>query len=304
MMNIQNLSMNDRRKALWLGSIAGDAFVLGGHWIYDLEKLRKSFPDYSSPQAPLSDTYHKNKKLGDQTHYGDQARHLWQFLLESNGNYDPASYRKEWVRFITKYNGYMDGASRESLTALKNNLQYGSGSDELGGTARLAAVYYWIEDPALALTAATDQSMMTHDNRQATAITVLAAKAITILLSEADSQDQFSVFDALDKARIEMVAEDEYDMHLINDSFVRVNQMKDFSAESIAGSLGQSCHARHALPAILAVLKQPDDYQAAMRLNVMIGGDSASRAMIIGALLGARLGTEAIPAEWLEIMRD
>lgn len=299
-----NLNSNDKRKALWLGSIAGDAFVLGGHWIYDVDKLQSSFPDYGKPQEPLPDSYHKNKKMGDQTHYGDQARHLWQYLSENNGDYDPDQYRQEWIKFIKSYDGYMDGASRESLTALKNNLQFGSGSDELGGTARLAAIYYWIEDPDQALAAAIDQSMMTHDNRQATAITVLVGKALEVLLAESENDSQLSVLEALDRARVQMIAEDEYDMKLISDSFDKANALEDLSAGSIAKKLGQNCHAKHALPAILAVLKQPDDYQEAMKLNVMIGGDSATRAMILGALLGAKLGTQSIPRDWLELMRD
>ena len=55
---------------------------------------------------------------------------------------------------------------------------------------------------------------------------------------------------------------------------------------------------------MVAVLKHTESYQEAMKLNVMIGGDSATRAMIIGALLGAKLGTEAIPQDWIDIMRD
>lgn len=303
-MNTNNLSKTGRRNALWLGSIAGDAFVLGGHWIYDLDKLKSSFPDYSKPQNPLPDSFHKNKKLGDQTHYGDQARHLWQNLAANNGVYDPDGYREDWVRFMSSYDGYMDGASKESSAALKKDLLFGSGSDELGGTARIAAIYYWLEESEQALVSAIDQSRMTHDNRQATAITVLIAQALQILLDEPETGSQMSVFEALNKARVQMVANDEYDMKLINDSFVAVNGQKDFSAEAIAKNFGQSCHAKHALPVLLAVLKQTEDYREAMKLNVMIGGDSATRAMIIGALIGAKLGTEAILQEWIDIMRD
>lgn len=303
-MNTNNLSKTGRRNALWLGSIAGDAFVLGGHWIYDLDKLKSSFPDYNKPQNPLPDSFHKNKKLGDQTHYGDQARHLWQNLAANNGVYNPDSYREDWVRFMSSYDGYMDGASKESSAALKKDLLFGSGSDELGGTARIAAIYYWLEESEQALVSAIDQSRMTHDNRQATAITVLIAQALQILLDEPETGSQMSVFEALNKARVQMVANDEYDMKLINDSFVAVNGQKDFSAEAIAKNFGQSCHAKHALPVLLAVLKQTEDYREAMKLNVMIGGDSATRAMIIGALIGAKLGTEAILQEWIDIMRD
>lgn len=303
-MNTKNLNKTGTRRALWLGSIAGDAFVLGGHWIYDVDKLKSKFPDYNKPQNPLPDTFHKNKKLGDQTHYGDQARHLWQLMSDNGGVYDPDRYREDWLRFMNSYEGYKDGASKESYSALQNDLLFGSGSDELGGAARIAAIYYWLEDAQQAIISAIDQSRMTHDNRQATAITVLVALALQNIIDLKDDEAELSVFEALEKAKTQMVAEDEYDMKLIIDSFDTVNSLHDFSAQAIARNLGQSCHAKHALPVMLAVLKHTEDYQDAMKLNVMIGGDSATRAMIIGALLGAKHGDEAIPREWINVMRD
>ena len=272
---------------------------MGGHWIYDLDKLHAHFPDYSSPQAPLPDSFHKSRNLGDQTHYGDQARHLWQLLSDNDGKYDPDRYRRQWIVFMTRYDGYMDKASKESLISLQNDEPFGSDSEELGGTARLAAIYYWVDDAKQALAAAIDQSKMTHNSQQATSITVLIAKALEKLLDASGSESYLSVFEVLDMVRKQMISEDEYDMKLINESFGKANAQEDLSARSIAEKLGQSCHARHALPAILAVLRQKDDYKQMMKLNVRIGGDSASRAMIIGALLGAKLGTKAIPQEWI-----
>ncbi len=292
-MNIAKFNKSDQRQALWLGSITGDAFVLGGHWIYDLTQLKANFPTYTQPHDPLPGSYHKQKKAGDQTHYGDQARHLWHYLAANQVSYDPAQYRQEWLEFMSSYKGYMDRASKDSLSALKAGHQYGSASNELGGTARLAAIYYWLEDPHKALAAAEDQSRMTHDSPEARAITRLVAKALQLVLDQG-----LSAFAALDQAR------DQTEIKLVGDSFNAVKELTDFSADSIAKNLGQTCHAKHALPATLAVLKTCKDYRQAMQLNVMIGGDSAARALIIGAFLGAAEGTKAIPPDWYKIMAD
>jgi ADP-ribosylglycohydrolase len=38
--------------------------------------------------------------------------------------------------------------------------------------------------------------------------------------------------------------------------------------------------------------------------NVMAGGDSAARGMAVGMILGAHLGKEAIPDDWLRDMKS
>jgi ADP-ribosylglycohydrolase len=51
--------------------------------------------------------------------------------------------------------------------------------------------------------------------------------------------------------------------------------------------------------ALYCVLRHPTDYVAAVRLGANISGDSDSVASITGGILGARLGTRAIPPDWL-----
>ena len=51
--------------------------------------------------------------------------------------------------------------------------------------------------------------------------------------------------------------------------------------------------------ALYCVIRRPDDFAAAVRLAANIGGDSDSVAALTGGIQGARLGTDAIPADWL-----
>jgi ADP-ribosylglycohydrolase len=50
--------------------------------------------------------------------------------------------------------------------------------------------------------------------------------------------------------------------------------------------------------ALYCVLRYPDDYVACVRRAANTNGDSDSIACIAGGIMGARLGLEAIPAEW------
>jgi ADP-ribosylglycohydrolase len=43
-----------------------------------------------------------------------------------------------------------------------------------------------------------------------------------------------------------------------------------------------------------------DNFVSAVRSNILAGGDCNARALLIGSCLGARLGVEGIPMEWIE----
>ena len=60
--------------------------------------------------------------------------------------------------------------------------------------------------------------------------------------------------------------------------------------------VGKASPTEGTLPGSLYfILKYTDDLEAAMVANANVGGDNASRAMMIGMVLGAHLGEEAIP---------
>ena len=56
--------------------------------------------------------------------------------------------------------------------------------------------------------------------------------------------------------------------------------------------------------ATYAFLKHPDDLKKAIVLGVNTPGDSDSIASMAGALVGARVGAQQIPHEWLDVLED
>jgi len=63
---------------------------------------------------------------------------------------------------------------------------------------------------------------------------------------------------------------------------------------------GVSGYMLHTIPAALHVwLAHQGDYRGAITATVRLGGDSDTVAAIVGAIIGARVGKEGIPAEWL-----
>ena len=57
----------------------------------------------------------------------------------------------------------------------------------------------------------------------------------------------------------------------------------------------------HTVPVVLyAWLRHPRDFRLAVESVITLGGDADTTGAIIGGLLGATLGEQAIPAEWLD----
>jgi len=64
-------------------------------------------------------------------------------------------------------------------------------------------------------------------------------------------------------------------------------------------SFGQSCALASSFPAAVhAALAHADDFAAAILATARAGGDSAGRAALTGAWLGAALGIQGIPIDW------
>jgi ADP-ribosyl-[dinitrogen reductase] hydrolase len=55
---------------------------------------------------------------------------------------------------------------------------------------------------------------------------------------------------------------------------------------------------------MLAALRYRDDYRQAVQSVIRCGGDTDTTAALVGGMVGARLGPDALPQEWLKAYRD
>jgi ADP-ribosylglycohydrolase len=66
-------------------------------------------------------------------------------------------------------------------------------------------------------------------------------------------------------------------------------------------SFGQNAQVQESFPGVIhLIMKYEDDPAEALIQAVMAGGDSASRAMAVGMVLGAHSGPGAFPRKWLD----
>jgi ADP-ribosylglycohydrolase len=288
--------MKTHAKAMVLASFAADSLALGAHWIYDTNEIDRRFGRVEELLSPAADSYHKGRPRGAFTHYGDQALVLLESLA-TTGHFSVKSFAESWrTLFLSGYQGYVDKATATTLENMERGLsaeQCGSRSSDLGGAARIAPlVYRYRDDRETLLAAVRSQTMLTHNNPATLEGAAFIARVALALLQGADPAA------AMEQTLEEGVADIDLD--------IRIRGALDSGAResrSVIKQYGQVCGIAAALPGALhLVLRYPDDLKTALVENVMAGGDSAARGLVVGMLLGARLGKEALPESWLTAM--
>lgn len=277
--------MDNKKKGAIAGALIGDAFALGPHWLYDTSVVERHFGQMTTYQPPLA-PYHKGKKPGDFTHYGDQTYHLLQFL-SGQSSFDIKAYKEAWMAFVGQSPMYMDHATTASMEVLEGETRLtGSISDELGGLVRNVALYsldnYSLED-------FKKQTRLTHTNAE-----MMDVVAFFYQVMEKIYEGQKPV-EAIEQVN------DLMENNMIDQALRQAEAHEDEGAVAAISAIGQSCASKYALPSSLLLIKKyEDDFEGAMKANIMAGGDSASRGMVIGMVLGAYLGYDRLPETLLK----
>lgn len=90
----------------------------------------------------------------------------------------------------------------------------------------------------------------------------------------------------------------------VSDSVAR-GETPDAFADGIGCGRGVSGYMYHSVPCALHVwLTHQNDFRAAVLAIVRLGGDSDTTAAMVGGIVGARVGRDGIPREWLDKLRE
>jgi ADP-ribosylglycohydrolase len=303
--SVQDVTLEDRlRGAIW-GQFVGDAAALGTHWIYDLEEMAKLYPEgVNGFEAPKPGHYHHGKKSGDQTHYGDGALVLLESIAKE-GQFDPRAFGRSFVeRFQPQsYSGYTDEATRGTLENyakfVENNreqdfdFQQGADDDQLAGGSRLASLVarYWNDRNLL--------EQVEHATRvcQNNVTAIAYMKFNALLLAELfRGRDVRTALHSVEEQILSV--EPQFNQELRR----KTREVLEESPNEVVEAtllFGQSCPLEHSFPSsIHALLKHTDDFETAILATLRAGGDSAGRAAMLGAWVGARRGLGGIPKAW------
>lgn len=296
-----------------LGQFLGDAASLGVHWIYNTQEIECLHPEgLQGFEVPAEGHYHAGKLAGDPTHYGDAA---WVLLeaLAGETTFNVATFGTAFVKKMDPgkgYSGYFDSASRGTLENFRNHLevsnepygfQEGADDDQLATISVLAVLiaFYVARNDGLpedSTTLLEQVKILTHvrqNNERAVAYCQTHTRLLLELLAGRDIHSAFHhVEEQLDTG-------DKLDRE-IRRKCREAFQLKHKGTVDATDFLGQSCPLICSFPSsVQATAKHNEDFQTAIIETAKAGGDNAGRAAMIGSWIGARIGAEELPKEWI-----
>lgn len=256
-------------------TLASDRYSLGAHWIYDetqLQNLPINWEQLNDPQA----LWHKGKKAGDLTHYGDHLLFLIEFL-EQNKTFQKDAYYAFWLEKMAHYEGYVDASSRASLQTI------GGVSQDLSICGRLAPLLLCSASKEELLNHTEAFVSITHNSKLALQASAFFAE---LLWESQSSNDRVGIIKTLAK---------EYPQFK---SWIEAAlAKKDAPSFETIRTFGPACGIDGGFAGVIYLLAQEKSFKDLMIENAKAGGDSSARGMIVAMILGMDEETK-IPQEW------
>ena len=273
--------MQNKRKNLVKSIFIADALSLGSHWEYNTDKIEEKYTgvirEYSEPMSK----FHAGKEAGEFTHYGEQAFALLKSISDNQG-FDLKKFRDYWIEYLENNEMYMDHSMTDSLEKFKDSdTLVGADNVELGGVARSLPVFI---EKDFTKQDFLDLVHLTHNGK----IVDQTAEFIFNLIQ-----------DTLEGKDYKKVLENHKNINeFIKESFEKIDGKKQIVKN--ADQRGQGCPIEQGIPIVLDVLWNADNLLEGLTLNIMAGGDTSARAMVIAGVMAADDGLDSIPKKLVD----
>lgn len=282
--------MFDKKKIkdLVLVSLVADSYSLGSHWVYDEKQLAKNLINWDTLNAPLA-IWHKGKSAGEFTHYGDQTLWLYEYLSDKT-SFDSQEYTKYWFEKMRTYNGYIDGATKQSIQNIANGVEpSGSQSTDLSIVGRIAPLLLVSNDKTQFLQNVEKLVRVTHNSSKAIVAAKFFAKLLLAILV-----DKKTILEAIDFIKDDF---DSSTQRMVDRGLDSVNQN---TYEAIR-HFGPACDIDDGFSGVIHLIVKYNNLKQMLVENAKAGGDTSSRAMIASIIFMANKPISQVPTEWLAI---
>ena len=317
----------ERFASMLLGTFIGDAHAMPAHWYYDRNALRQDYgwiTDFLAPRNPHPDSilwrshYKPLNAKGDILHqesvyWGKRGIHYHQHLepgentlslqlacllletLKQSGKYDADAYLMRYRDYMltpgNHRDTYIEECHRQFFTnyARGKKLRSCGGPDNhIGGLASAAILLVGgNQDLETARAVVKEHIRLTHHHAY---LDRAADSYIQILWHVLNGQDLRNAIEAHAK------------------EFFSKRKAQTWEAtedgEVVDHHFSSACYIDKAFPASLYLAwKYADSFREGIIANTNIGGDNCHRGAVVGALLGAAAGLNAIPEQWINRLK-
>ncbi|MCY3010824.1 MAG: ADP-ribosylglycohydrolase family protein [Planctomycetota bacterium] len=226
-----------------------------------------------------------------------------QSLIESGGNVEVFARRfaarlRWWMLALPAGVGKATARSCIKLWLGISPSKSGVYSAGNGPAMRSAILGATIEDVSKLLVFVRSSSRLTHTDPKAE----FGAIAIALATREASRNDAFDANRWLEVVSQSMPGDAAELIELLRSAVTSVENGQSTSnfARSLGLERGVTGYTYHTVPiAIHCWLSFPNDFQKAVTVAIECGGDADTTAAIVGGIIGARVGKQGIPTEWI-----
>ena len=221
------------------------------------------------------------------------------------GGFDGAHMAKRFVKNYCEepWRGYGPGPPRV-FRMLKGgqpwdraaSALYGGGSFGNGSAMRVAPVGLFLWDRPVELREVAHlSSLITHSHALGMEGAAVQAKAVALAVAESPGRDLDA--ESFATKLLDVASHDEFGAKV--GAFTTLLERAD-DRPAVVRALGHGIEAFNSVPtAIFCFLSHPRDFAATVVYAVGLGGDTDTIASMAGAIAGAYLGLDALPAPWL-----
>ncbi|MGI9371928.1 MAG: ADP-ribosylglycohydrolase family protein [Hyphomicrobiales bacterium] len=299
------MTLERRGAACLLGALVGDAASLGLHWIYAVGRIADVVKEHGGFVAftPIDEAHyagvssyfaHGARRDGMLSQYGESLRVMVQSMNETNRSFDTEAFQKKYCEVFGlggTYQGYVDRPTLGTVNNIINEVTEPSGVDDtqLPAIVRLPALLA-ANGGAQNLEAETRDAVRVTNNNE---FAVECGNVFAGLLRQVLRGDD--VTDAIEAAANS--ATGEFGEGLRTAITTTQKDSVVFGEET-----GRACQLAQAMPLCFHILKHSSSYRDAIETNILAGGDSCGRAIVIGAVMAAKYGiaTEnGVPLSWV-----
>lgn len=299
------------RLAAILGALTADAATLGLHWLYDAERLKilqqqgsLAFraPDPENYQGVMGYFAHVGKQVGDLSFYGESCRLMLAHLAKTGGNFERQVFQQEWLAAFGPgghWVGYADHPTRLTVVRLLGYAKpqdyptiSGVDDDQLPALECIPSIV--ASQPAgharsrdELLKTVQQAVAITHDHPQARDAANVAAIALDEVLAGIPLPQAL--------ARAAQAAGE-----ILQPLLTEALTLPVLDAPAAAARFGMPCHLHQGLPLLFHIAHRASGFRQAVEANILAGGDSCGRSLMLGALTAAhdavRMQKELSPA--------